>query len=189
MRCLGMPVVPPVSKMLNGRPLKALGTQTSGCRSRNHSSWKCGKRVRSSKHLISVAGLQPAFLAHSSQKGDPVSGEKCHCTISRARASSWSCADWTAVLLTAGASVAVADIGRIEFMIYDLRFVIWIAREESPSEDLLVLLGLFQWQIHCWHFIFAGHVARRFVKGVKMVLGGHVNHAVGDDWRRVNGRA
>ena len=30
MRCLGMPVVPPVSKMLKGRPLNFAGTQTSG---------------------------------------------------------------------------------------------------------------------------------------------------------------
>src|SRR5882724_3001269 len=92
MRCLGIPVVPPVSKMLNGRPWYFLGTQASFGRSRSHSSWKCGKRSRSAKHFTSVAGFQPAFLAQSSQNGVPVSGEKCHCTISRTWASSFSCA-------------------------------------------------------------------------------------------------
>jgi hypothetical protein len=39
--------------------------------------------------LTSAAGFQPAFLAQSSQNGEPVSGEKCHCTISRTWASSF----------------------------------------------------------------------------------------------------
>src|SRR6266404_2571954 len=92
MRCFGIPVVPPVSKILNGRPWYFFGTQTSFGRSRSHSSWKCGKRSRSAKHFTSVAGFQPAFFAQSSQKGVPVSGEKCHWTISRTWASSLSCA-------------------------------------------------------------------------------------------------
>src|SRR5262249_61534240 len=49
-----------------------------------------GKRRISAKLFTSLAGFQPAFLAQSSQKGQPVSGEKCHCTISRTRASSFS---------------------------------------------------------------------------------------------------
>src|ERR1700760_4453582 len=47
----------------------------------------------SSKQVPSSAGSQPAFLAQSSQNGEPVSGEKCHCTISRTCASSFSWAD------------------------------------------------------------------------------------------------
>src|SRR5947207_12595581 len=93
MRCFGMPVLPPVSKMLKGRPWYLFGTQTSGCKSRSHSSWKCGKRSRSSNVFTSLAGFQPAFFAQSSQNGLPVSGEKCHFTISRVWASScsWAC--------------------------------------------------------------------------------------------------
>src|SRR2546427_10428489 len=91
MRCLGIPVVPPVSKILNGRPLNFAGTQTSGWRSRNDSSWKCGNCSRSAKVLIFVRGSK-WFFAQPSQNGQPVSGEKCHWTISRRWASSCSCA-------------------------------------------------------------------------------------------------
>src|SRR5688500_14258603 len=90
MRCFGIPVVPPVSKILKGRPLYLAGTQTSGWRSRSHSSWKCGKRFMSAKERISLRGSQPDFLAQSSQKGQPVSGEKCQLMISRKCASSFS---------------------------------------------------------------------------------------------------
>ena len=48
------------------------------------------------KHFTSVAGFQPAFLAQSSQNGEPVSGEKCHCMISRTCASSFS---WAALMV------------------------------------------------------------------------------------------
>src|SRR6059036_1340774 len=89
MRCLGMQVVPPVSKILKGRPLNAFGTHTSGCKSRSHSSWKCGNRDRSANDFTSFPGFHPAFLAQSSQNGQPVSGEKCHCTTSRTCASSF----------------------------------------------------------------------------------------------------
>src|ERR1700677_1430193 len=92
MRCFGIPVVPPVSNTLNGRPWYFFGTHTSFGKSRSHSSWKCGKRRMSAKLFTSVAGFHPAFFAQSSQNGVPVSGEKCHCTISRTWASSFSCA-------------------------------------------------------------------------------------------------
>ncbi len=61
MRCLGMPVVPPVSKMLKGRPLNFLGTQTSGCKSRSHSSWKCGNRCQVGE-AFDLGGGIPAGL-------------------------------------------------------------------------------------------------------------------------------
>src|SRR5947208_157742 len=43
--------------------------------------------MRSEKEEISLAGFQPALAAQSSQKGEPVSGEKCQRMISRTWAS------------------------------------------------------------------------------------------------------
>src|SRR5882672_8358694 len=91
MRCLGMPVVPPVSKILNGLPLNCAGTQTSGWRSRSDSSAKCGNLSRSAEEWISLRGSK-FFFIQSSQYGQPVSGLKCHWMISFKCASSWDCA-------------------------------------------------------------------------------------------------
>src|SRR6266436_3255278 len=46
--------------------------------------------MRSAKLFTSAFGSQPARFAQSSQKGEPVSGEKCQATISRTCASSFS---------------------------------------------------------------------------------------------------
>src|SRR6266511_6406871 len=67
----------------------------------------------SAKVLISLRGSK-FFVAQSSQNGQPVSGEKCHWTISRRWASRVCCA----ALITAWST----DIG--EFTIYELRITI-----------------------------------------------------------------
>src|SRR3954465_9358447 len=98
-----MPVVPPVSNTYVGRFAHAFGTQRRTGPPRSHSSSKCPKRVRSANDFTSLRGSHPAFLAHSSQKGVPVSGEKCHCTISR----TWASNVWLALLTASGETGAV----------------------------------------------------------------------------------
>ena len=81
--CLGIPVVPPVSKMLKGRSANACGTQTLLGRSRNHSSSKYGNLLQSSaKVRTSFKGLKSCSFAQFNQKGHPLSGEKCQLIIS-----------------------------------------------------------------------------------------------------------
>src|SRR4051794_14196649 len=55
--------------------------------------------------LISWAGFHPDFLAQSSQKGEPVSGEKCQRTISRTCPSSWVWALWIAEAATGDSAI------------------------------------------------------------------------------------
>ena len=105
MRCLGMPVVPPVSKILKGLPLNSAGTQTSGCKSRSDSSWKWENFSKSSKQVISLRGSQ--FLrAQSSQKEHPVAGLKCHSMISSRCWLSWVLAAATASGATVGMGIS-----------------------------------------------------------------------------------
>jgi len=56
---------------IEGDPLEFRRDQTSGCRSRSHSSWKCGNFTMSAKLLISARGSK-FFFAQSSQNGQPV---------------------------------------------------------------------------------------------------------------------
>jgi len=86
--------------MKNGLSLYAFGTQRSFCSSRSQSSSKCGKSAMSSIVLIFAIGSNAFFCAHSSQNGDPVSGEKCHFTISRRCASSFSFAAAALLLMS-----------------------------------------------------------------------------------------
>src|SRR6266545_5950400 len=152
MRCLGMPVVPPVSKMLNGLPLNCAGTQTSGWRSRSDSSAKCGNFSMSAKELISLRGSK-FFFAQSSQYGQPVPGLKCQWMISLRCASSWACA----ALVASGETVVIA-----KFAIYELRFT-----DRLPSRGL---------DLHLRHFVPGGLV--RVGEGVEVALVQDVHHAV-----------
>src|SRR5262249_50767307 len=70
-----------------GRVAYAFGTQRRTGPPRSHSSWKNPKRSRSAYPRIALRGSQSSLFAKSSQKGVPVFGWKCHCTISRTWAS------------------------------------------------------------------------------------------------------
>src|SRR5215208_6778068 len=108
-RLLGMPVVPPVSKTYAGLPARPLGIQRVTGPPRSLSSSKWPNFARSAYFWTSFRGSQPACLAQSSQKGEPVSGEKCHLMVSRTCASRRCCASRT---LTSLGCVVFWGIGR-----------------------------------------------------------------------------
>src|SRR5215510_1417564 len=63
---------------------------------------------------MSLRGSKSKLFARSSQKGDPVSGLKCHSTISRTCASSASLA---AFIFACMSAVAIALIGSLPFIL------------------------------------------------------------------------
>src|SRR2546422_5011877 len=87
-RVFGMPVVPPVSKTNTGLPARPFGIHRCTGPPRSHSSSNDPNRFKSSNVWTSRRGSHPAFLANSSQKGDPVDGSKCQSTTSQTQASS-----------------------------------------------------------------------------------------------------
>ena len=89
MRVFGTPVVPPVSNTKTGLPASPFGIQRCTGPPRSHSSSNCAEALRDRRSVvISRRGSQPAFVAKSSQNGEPVAGSKCQSTTSRTQASS-----------------------------------------------------------------------------------------------------
>ena len=77
MRCFGMPVVPPVSKILNGWPLNCRRHPDLGLQVAQPFVLKVRElSITSANELISLRGIE-VLLRPSSQNGQPVSGEKC----------------------------------------------------------------------------------------------------------------
>jgi len=89
-RYFGTPVEPPVSKTETGCPSSPFGIHRRTGPPLSHSSWKWPSNRRSSYPPILSRGSKSRLLANSSQKGHPVAGSKCHCTMSRTCASSFS---------------------------------------------------------------------------------------------------
>src|SRR5262249_32133461 len=144
-RLFGTPVVPPVSKVKSGLPSNPFGIQRRTGPPRNHSSWKGGNFLRSSKELISRLGSQPSLAAKFSQKGHPVSELKCHFTISR----TWASSRALASCVPGNKSVAVALMRFSLFVAFHTR----VSRSQSlwrvpPANDQVRRRGVYSRPIY-----------------------------------------
>src|SRR5688572_26397920 len=92
-----------------GLSANAFGTQRRTGPPRSHSSWKNPNLSSSAYELTSDIGSKPNDFARSSQNGQPVAGSKCHRTISRTWASSFSRAARAATSETEGAAIEDID--------------------------------------------------------------------------------
>src|SRR4051812_48025653 len=181
-RLLGMPVVPPVSKTYAGLPARPLGIQRLTGPPRSWSSWKWSKRVMSANDFTSLRGSQPAFFAQSSQKGEPVSGLKCHCIMSRTWASR--------------RSRACRTLGSEDGFICSAARTAAKGKPVRPPRrrnERLALRGRYRLRLLVRAGVrrtFLGAAALgAFLDRVDLVLGHDVERAVGEDGRAVDGVA